>query len=60
MKTEATDLQNGSILPQITQMDADETMPLAEHTGNAEMVLFFPAGFLRILKSGGSAYHTLK
>jgi hypothetical protein len=23
MKMEATDLQNGSILPQITQMDAD-------------------------------------
>jgi len=31
-----------------------------EHTEHAEMVLFFPAGFLRLLKSGGIAYHTLK
>ena len=54
-------LYKGSILPQITQIDADETIPLAEHTGNTELEsVFFPAGFLRLLKSGGSACHTLK
>ena len=63
-KTEATDLQNGSILPQITQMDTDKSVSHARFVplwaGGTQRGVFIPAGFLRILKSGGIACHTLK